>query len=188
MGLGLTYIRTGMAVDLVEGLHLTRSELSSVALPQLIFQSLASPLVGWLTVRLGASRVLAAAATLFAFVFFGFSRIDSLTGLYVVIAGVGLCAAGMGDITVGHVISQWFKKNRGLALGIAYAGSNLGGSLIVAIVAGRWTARYASTSASDITTRLRRLSPMPPAYGTRDRVFKRGSGQVATVDRPGRTA
>lgn len=136
MGLGLTYIRTGMAVDLIEGLDLTRSELSSVALPQLIFQSLASPLVGWLTVRLGASRVLAAAATLFAFVFFGFSRIDSLTGLYVVIAGVGLCAAGMGDITVGHVISQWFKKNRGLALGIAYAGSNLGGSLIVAIVAG----------------------------------------------------
>jgi len=136
MGLGLTYIRTGMAVDLVEGLDLTRSELSSVALPQLIFQSLASPLVGWLTVRLGASRVLAAAAILFAFVFFGFSRIDSLTGLYAVIAGVGLCAAGMGDITVGHVISQWFKKNRGLALGIAYAGSNLGGSLIVAIVAG----------------------------------------------------
>ena len=136
MGLGLTYIRTGMAVDLIEGLSLTRAELSSVALPQLVFQSLASPLVGWLTVRMGASRVLAVAATLLAFVFFGFSRIDSLTGLYIVIAGVGLGAAGMGDITVGHIISQWFKKNRGLALGIAYAGSNLGGSIIVAIVAG----------------------------------------------------
>jgi len=135
MGLGLTYIRTGIAVDLVEGLSLTRAQLSSAASPQLAFQSIASPLVGFLSVRLGASRVLAFASTLFAFVFLGFSQIDSLSGLYLVTAGLGLGAAGMGDITVGHVVSQWFKKNRGLALGIAYAGSNLGGSVMVALVA-----------------------------------------------------
>lgn len=135
MGLGLTYIRTGMAPELIEGLGLTgRTELSGAATPQLIFQALASPLVGILAVRLGASRVLAISAALFAFVFFGFSRIESLAHLYVVAAGIGLCAAGMGDITVGHVVSQWFHRNRGLALGIAYAGSNLGGSVMVALV------------------------------------------------------
>ncbi len=134
MGLGLTYIRNGIAVDLIEGLDLTRAQLSGAATPQLIFQALASPLVGFLAVRLGASRVLAASATLFALVFFFFSRIESMAGLYVAIAGVGLCAAGMGDITVGHIVSQWFRKNRGLALGIAYAGSNLGGSVMVALV------------------------------------------------------
>lgn len=134
MGLGLTYIRNGIAVDLIEGLGLTRAQLSGAATPQLIFQALASPLVGVLAVRLGASRVLAASATLFALVFFFFSRIESVAGLYVAIAGVGLCAAGMGDITVGHIVSQWFRKNRGLALGIAYAGSNLGGSVMVALV------------------------------------------------------
>lgn len=135
MGLGLTYIRTGMAPELIEGLGLAgRTELSGAATPQLIFQALASPLVGILAVRLGASRVLAISAALFAFVFFGFSRIESLAHLYLVAAGIGLCAAGMGDITVGHVVSQWFHRNRGLALGIAYAGSNLGGSVMVALV------------------------------------------------------
>lgn len=141
MGLGLTYIRNGIAVDLIESLDLSRAQLSGAATPQLIFQALASPLVGVLAVRLGASRVLAASATLFALVFFFFSRIESMAGLYVAIAGVGLCAAGMGDITVGHIVSQWFRKNRGLALGIAYAGSNLGGSVMVALV-GTVAARY----------------------------------------------
>ncbi len=137
MGLGLTYVRTGIAPELIEGLGITeRGDFSWAATPQLIFQSLASPLVGILAVRLGASRVLAISATLFAFVFFGFSRIESLPHLYVVAAGIGLCAAGMGDITVGHVVSQWFRRNRGLALGIAYAGSNLGGAVMVALVTG----------------------------------------------------
>lgn len=134
MGLGFTYIRTGLSAELVEGLELTRKEFSSAAMPQLALQSVASPLVGILTVRLGASRVLALSSTFFAFVYFGFARIDSLSGLYVIAAAIGLGAAGMGDITVGHVISQWFHKNRGLALGIAYAGSNLGGYVIVGLV------------------------------------------------------
>ena len=135
MGLGLTYVRNGIAVDLIEGLNLTRAQLSGAASPQLVVQALASPLVGLLAVRLGASKVLAASSTLFALVFFFFSRVESMAGLYVSIAGVGLCAAGMGDITVGHIVAQWFRKNRGLALGIAYAGSNLGGSLMVTLVA-----------------------------------------------------
>jgi len=134
MGLGLTYIRTGIAPDLIEGLNLTRAQLSGAAFPQLIFQALAGPLVGILCIRLGASRILAVSAALFAFVFFFFSRVETMSGLYIAISGVGLCAAGMGDITVGHVISQWFRKNRGLALGIAYAGSNLGGMLMVTLV------------------------------------------------------
>jgi len=137
MGLGLTYVRTGIAPELIDGLAITeRGDFSWAATPQLIFQSLASPLVGILAVRLGASRVLAISAALFAFVFFGFSRIENLSHLYVVAAGIGLCAAGMGDITVGHVVSQWFRRNRGLALGIAYAGSNLGGAVMVALVTG----------------------------------------------------
>lgn len=135
MGLGLTYVSRGLSTDLIEALGITRAQFSGANVPQLTLQALASPVVGYLTVRFGASRVLAGSAALFALVFAGFSRVETLAGFYLAIAGVGLAAAGMGDVSVGHVVAQWFRRHRGLALGLAYAGSNLGGSLMVRMTA-----------------------------------------------------
>jgi len=147
MGLGLTYVKSGLSADLIEALGLTRAQFSGANTPQLAVQSLASPLAGFLTVRYGAKRVLTASALLFVVVFAGFSRVESVTGFYFAIAGVGLGAAGMGDVSVGHVIAQWFRRHRGLALGIAYAGSNLGGSAMVWLTG-------AVTARSDFRTAL----------------------------------
>lgn len=131
MGLGLTYVTRGFSADLIEALHLTRAQFSGGNTPQLVLQALASPLAGFLTVRYGASRVLAGSSILFALVFAVYARAESVVGFYVALAGVGLGAAGMGDVTVGHVVTRWVRRRRGLALGIAYAGSNVGGSAMV---------------------------------------------------------
>ncbi|MAG30877.1 MAG: hypothetical protein CL908_08315 [Deltaproteobacteria bacterium] len=141
MGLGLTFVKGGLASDLISGLGLSRTQFSAANLPQLMVQSLVSPVVGMLAVRMGASRILAFSSVLFAAVFLFFAQIESAAGFYLAIAGVGLAAAGMGDITVGHIVSQWVRKNRGLALGIAYAGSNLGGG-IMAMLTGSVAAAY----------------------------------------------
>ncbi|MEZ4330845.1 MAG: MFS transporter [Myxococcota bacterium] len=144
MGLGLTYVTRGLSADLIEALDLTRAQFSGANVPQLTFQALASPVAGWLTVRYGASRVLAASSLLFAGVFFVYARAESIVGFYCAMAGVGLGAAGMGDITVGHVVARWVRRHRGLALGIAYAGSNVGGWAMVRLtgaVAERWDFR-----------------------------------------------
>ena len=129
MGLGLTYVSRPLAPFVIEELELSRTAFSSASVSQLLAQSLLSPAVGYLAVRLGASRVLAFGAALFTLTFFVFARIESLMGLYVAIAGVGFGAACMGDVAVGHVVSRWTSRSRGLALGIAFAGSNLGGLL-----------------------------------------------------------
>jgi nitrate/nitrite transporter NarK len=182
MGLGLTYVKSGLAADLIEALGLTRAQFSGANTPQLAVQSLASPLAGYLTVRFGAKRVLTASALLFAAVFVGFSRIESVWGFYFAIAGVGLGAAGMGDVSVGHVVAQWFRRHRGLALGIAYAGSNLGGSAMVWLTG-------AVTARSDFRTALLAVALFsfvvlfPAAYFlVRDREILR---EMTTKDGPG---
>jgi MFS family permease len=142
MGLGLTYVTRGFSADLIEALALSRAQFAGSSAAQLALQSLGSPLAGLLTVRYGASRVLAGSSLLFALVFFFYARVESLFGFYAVLAGVGLGAAGMGDITVGHVVTQWIRRRRGLALGIAYAGSNVGGAVMVQLTS--WVAGHSN--------------------------------------------
>jgi MFS family permease len=43
---------------------------------------------------------------------------------------LGAATSGLGDIPAGAVVSKWFDRNRGLALGVVYIGSNIGGSIV----------------------------------------------------------
>jgi MFS family permease len=113
----------------------TRAELSSGRAPQLWVIALASPLVGAATVRFGARTVLGASALLLALGYAGIAGMQSWWQLTFFWSVVGLGVAGLGDIAVGGVVTQWVRRHRGLALGIVYAGSNLGGSLATRAVA-----------------------------------------------------
>ena len=93
MGLGITYVSRPLAPFVIEALGLSRAAFSSASVPQLVAQSLASPLVGYLAIRFGASRVLAFGAALFTAVFIVFSRIESLAGLFVV--SISVCCSSV---------------------------------------------------------------------------------------------
>jgi MFS family permease len=63
------------------------------------------------------------------------SRMSDLWLFYVSYAVIGLGGAGMGQVPSSAIISNWFKKRRGTAIGLMSAGVGAGGFLIAPLVA-----------------------------------------------------
>jgi predicted MFS family arabinose efflux permease len=138
LGLGLGYVYGPLLEDITTDLGISRAAFSSARAPVLWVMALASPLLGWLVVRVGARPVLVAATLLVPLTFTWMSRAEAWWQLAVGNAAFGLLTVGLGDITVGAVVSQWIVRGRGLALGIVYTGSNL--SALVAVSVASWLA------------------------------------------------
>ena len=133
LGLGYGYVFGPLAGDIIGEFGWTRAQYSSARAPQLFVIAAMSPLVGVLTVRWGARPILIVSSMLIGVCFLLFSQIQTLWHLYGVVLVLGLAIAGLGDLTVGQVVTQWIRRRRGLALGIVYTGSNLAGWLLVPI-------------------------------------------------------
>lgn len=102
-----------------------------VALNMLVF-GLSQPVVGHLVDRLGPRRVLAIGSVVLGLGLVAVSMSESFLGFvvsYGVLVGLGF---GATTITVNSaLISRWFDRNRGLALGIAAAGVSAGQAVVV---------------------------------------------------------
>jgi MFS family permease len=61
--------------------------------------------------------------------FWGYSSMQTLWQYGLLAIGTGMIVAAVGDVSVGSVVSRWIARGRGIALGIVYSGSNLGGFL-----------------------------------------------------------
>ena len=121
------------------------STLQGAALP--LSAGLSAPLIGWLLDRVEARVVMVAGAIMTGVAFLIASRVDSfgpLFGAYVLL-GVGIGAATL--LPCALVIANWFGARRGLAMGLTFAGTSLGGAAMtmvgdVAIAHGGWRAGY----------------------------------------------
>jgi MFS family permease len=131
MGLGLGgYVFAVFLKPIVAELEWSRTAFSAAGGPFLLAMALASPVVGTLTERVGARAVFAGAIVLVAAALVLFSFMQHLWHFYALGFLLGAATTGLGDIPAGAVVSQWFRRTRGLALGIVYVGSNLGGAIV----------------------------------------------------------
>jgi MFS family permease len=89
---------------------------------------LSSPAVGWLMDRIEVSKVMIAGASVVALSFVALSRANTAAQFLIIfiLLGVGITASTI--IPSALVITNWFQANRGLALGLAFAGIPLGGT------------------------------------------------------------
>jgi MFS family permease len=136
MGLGFAYVLSPLAGDIIEEFGWSRTMYSSARAPQLFVIAAMSPIVGTLAVRFGALAVLATGATTLGFAFLLFAAMQDLWQMYALVMLLGMSVAALGDIAVGQLVMRWVDRGRGLALGIVYTGSNLGGWLAVPFAVG----------------------------------------------------
>ena len=93
----------------------------------LLLAGLVAPLFGILIDRLGVRRCMLAGWVLLILGNIAYSRLESLTGLYLVHALFSLVLVVCGLNAAVILVSKWFTRYRGTAIGIALMGTSLGG-------------------------------------------------------------
>lgn len=110
--------------------------------------ALVGPLVGFLAERRGPRAVLVGGSLLMSAALYSASLMQDVWQFYLVAIGIGVAVACLGDLPAATAISGRFAARRGLALGLVYVGSNIGGALGVAVggallASGSWRAALA---------------------------------------------
>ena len=131
IGLGFGYVLAPLAGEIIADMGWTRGEFSFTRLLQIGAMAAASPIVGILTVRHGARVVLITAMVALSLLFIALSRVGDLYAYWALMVVIGVALTGLGDVTVGQTVSQWVARGRGLALGLVFVGSNVGGVLLM---------------------------------------------------------
>jgi MFS family permease len=111
--------------------------LSSALTLHATVAAITCPIFGWMIDRWGVRRVMIPALVLYALGIAGYTLIeaDPFAITYLIYAITGLTGTVAGPIPYSTVISQWFDRQRGLALGIGMAGVGLGVALMPQLAA-----------------------------------------------------
>ena len=125
----------------------TRARVSTLGSAGALMAGACGPLVGWLVDRFDARRVMLVGAITVGVGFIAASRSDSYYLLLAanLMVAIGVTAATL--IPASLVIASWFGERRGLAMGLTFAGTSLGGAAMIvvankAIAVGGWRAGY----------------------------------------------
>ncbi|MFW6056189.1 MAG: MFS transporter [Chloroflexota bacterium] len=92
-----------------------------------VTMGIVSPIVGRFVDRYGARPVIPVGGVVMGLGFLMVSQVSELYLFYIGYFVVGAGAAGMGQVPSSAVVSHWFKKRRGTAIGFMAAGVGAGG-------------------------------------------------------------
>jgi|SRR5579862_2013681 len=121
-----------------EDLGVSRGDLSTGLGIGSALVALACPIVGWLIDRFGTRQVMIPGIVLFALAVasFGLMPAHQLPLIFLIFAIAGFIGGVQTPIPYAAVITHWFDRERGVALGIATAGVGLGVALIPQLATG----------------------------------------------------
>jgi MFS family permease len=173
-------------------LGIGRATFSSALTLHATMAALMCPVFGWMIDRWGVRRVMLPSLVLYAIGIAGYTQItaDPFVITYLVFAITGLTGTVAGPIPYSTVISQWFDRQRGLALGIGMAGVGLGVALmpqlaVVLIGEFGWRTAYIGLAVASIVFAFVPVALFvrePPGFTARP---ERGQSRGAALNLPG---
>ena len=119
---------------LMETFDATAGEISLTTAISLGLAALMAPFVGALVDRVGVVRVIRTGLLIMALCFTGYPFARSLTDLYLIHAGLALGLVLAGLLVNVVLLSNWFVRKRGLAVGLLAAASSLAGASLPLII------------------------------------------------------
>ena len=125
-----------------------RGEIMAAFTVNYLIAGATSPFVGRMIGRYEARKVIAAGAIIVGLGFVALSLTNSLWHLYLGYAIAGAGSTAMGHVPSSTIVSFWFKKRRGTAIGIMSTGIGAGGFALSPLIGGLlipsfgWRATY----------------------------------------------
>lgn len=89
-----------------------------------------APFAGVLIDKVGVKRMMLTGLSLLSLGYFGYAHLASLENMYLIHIVFALALSSAGTMVVVILLSAWFVKHRGLAIGIALVGTSLGGIIL----------------------------------------------------------
>jgi len=118
------------------GMGWNRGEIMIALTLWFLIAAVASPFVGRMVDRHGARKVITIGAITGGLGFISLSLMNNLWHFYIGYIVVGCGAAAAGAVPATAVVSNWFEKRRGTAIGITSIGVGGGGFVMAPIIGG----------------------------------------------------
>lgn len=115
---------------ILEELGISRGTLKFRDFITIMCAGLSGPLIGLLADRYGARKVIFAGLLVLSMALYSYSYITSPIHIYLIHVLMGVCFAANNIVVVVILLSNWFEKKRGIALGLTVAGTSIGSALM----------------------------------------------------------
>lgn len=147
--------------SLVHEFHASRAAISFAFTLYNFFGAMCVPLVGRLIDRFGTRKVILPGTVLFALILISGRALGTgLWQFYLFYAALGLIGSSTSPVPYGVVVSHWFNRRRGLALGFTMVGIGLG-AILVPLLAQRFIAAFDWRMAYALFGSIMLLIPFP---------------------------
>lgn len=122
-------------------LGFSRSEFSATMTIRAACQMTVSLFAGKIFRKFDIKKLMRVASITLIISFFSYSKANSLAMFYLLSAITSISISLISVLPLSLILSNWFVKNRGLAIGIAFMGSGVGGMIISSLV-GIWIVSF----------------------------------------------